>query len=70
MRTSELPQDVVEDLKDAEYTIEQIESMTPNEVMDKWLVWNGIQGYTDQILVLAHVLVCMKHLEDAIEEAQ
>ena len=69
MRTSELPQDVVEDLKEADFSIETIEGMRPEEVLDAWLVWNGIIGFTGQILQLCHILVLRKHLDEAIEDA-
>ena len=26
------------------------ESLSPRELLDAWLSWNGIHGYTDQIL--------------------
>lgn len=35
---------------DCEYSPEKIKEMTPRNKVDNWLKWNGIQGYTDDIL--------------------
>lgn len=70
MRTCDLPQDVVEALKDAEFTIEEIERMPPTEIMNNWLVWEGIAGYTDQILALARCVIAREQLDRAIEGAE
>ena len=35
---------------DCEYSPEKIKEMTPRQKVDNWLKWNGIQGYTDDIL--------------------
>lgn len=29
-----------------------LEDLTPKEVLDIWLTWEGIQGYTEQIIKL------------------
>lgn len=70
MRTNELPQDVVEELKEAEHTIDGIEAMSPAQTMDAWLTWNGIINFTDQILELARCVVAREQLDRAIEEAE
>lgn len=33
---------------------------TPREILESWLEWNGIQGYTDVIL---QVISCLPHNE-------
>lgn len=35
---------------DYEYSPEKIKEMTPRQKVNAWLKWNGIQGYTDDIL--------------------
>lgn len=35
---------------DCEYPLEVISKMTPGQKIDNWLIWNGIQGFTDDIL--------------------
>ena len=45
----------IEDLKDylveeAEYSREEVEGITPFELVHHWLQWNGILGYTSDIL--------------------
>lgn len=44
----ELLQDCLEG--DCEYPREVIAEMTPRQKVKNWLEWNGIQGYTDDIL--------------------
>ena len=46
-----------QDLKDflvyeAEYDKESVEKMNSKELMDAWLSWEGILGYTNQIIEL------------------
>lgn len=35
---------------DCEYPLEVIAEMTPRQKVKNWLEWNGIQGFTDDIL--------------------
>lgn len=35
---------------DCEYPLEVIAEMTPRQKVNAWLIWNGIQGFTDDIL--------------------
>lgn len=35
---------------DCEYPLEVIAEMTPRQKIDNYLIWNGIQGFTDDIL--------------------
>lgn len=35
---------------DCEYPHEVIAEMTPRQKVNAWLIWNGIQGFTDDIL--------------------
>lgn len=35
---------------DCEYPLEVIGEMTPRQKINNWLEWNGIQGFTDDIL--------------------
>ena len=35
---------------DCEYPLEVIAKMTPRQKVNAWLIWNGIQGFTDDIL--------------------
>ena len=44
----ELLQNYLED--DCEYSSEAIAKMTPRHKVKNWLEWNGIQGFTDDIL--------------------
>ena len=44
----DLLQDCLED--DCGYSPEKIKKMTPRQKVKNWLEWNGIQGYTDDIL--------------------
>ena len=44
----ELLQDCLEG--DCEYPLEVIAEMTPRQKVNAWLIWNGIQGFTDDIL--------------------
>lgn len=44
----ELLQDCLEG--DCEYPLEVIAEMTPRQKVKNWLEWNGIQGFTDDIL--------------------
>lgn len=37
---------------EAEYSEESVYQMTPYELVDAWLQWNGIIGYTDDIIDL------------------
>ena len=41
---------VIADLVDSGCTLDQIQQMSPSEAMDKWLIWNGIIGWTELIL--------------------
>jgi hypothetical protein len=34
-----------------------IDDMTPKEVIDAWLCWNGVVGYTDAILELVSLFL-------------
>ena len=45
---------IISDMIDDEYgySEEQINSMSPYDILDAWLQWEGIQGYTDDILTL------------------
>lgn len=44
----ELLQEILEG--DCEYPLEVIAEMTPRQKVKNWLEWNGIQGFTDDIL--------------------
>ena len=44
----ELLQNCLED--DYEYSPEKIKKMTPRQKVKNWLEWNGIKGFTDDIL--------------------
>lgn len=35
---------------DCEYPLEVIAEMTPRQKVNAWLIWNGIRGFTDDIL--------------------
>ena len=35
---------------DCEYPLEVISKMTPRQKINNWLIWNGIEGFTDDIL--------------------
>lgn len=35
---------------DCEYTLEVIAEMTPRQKINNYLIWNGIEGFTDDIL--------------------
>ncbi len=35
---------------DCEYPLEVIAEMTPRQKINNYLIWNGIQGFTDDIL--------------------
>ena len=35
---------------DCEYPLEVIAKMTPRQKINNWLIWNGIEGFTDDIL--------------------
>ncbi len=35
---------------DCEYPLEVIAEMTPRQKVNAWLIWNGFQGFTDDIL--------------------
>lgn len=35
---------------DCEYPLEVIAEMTPRQKINNWLIWNGIEGFTDDIL--------------------
>lgn len=35
---------------DCEYPLEVIAEMTPSQKVNAWLIWNGIQGFTGDIL--------------------
>lgn len=37
-------------IDDAEYDEQEVMNMTPYELIDKWLKWEGIIGYTEDIL--------------------
>lgn len=37
-------------LDTGDYTIEQLQDLTPYELFDKWLRYEGIIGYTDEII--------------------
>ena len=37
---------------EAEYDKESVEKMNSKELMDAWLSWEGILGYTNQIIEL------------------
>lgn len=44
-------QELIEHLCDeTERTPKEVEAMTPYEMVDAWLRWNGIIGYTDDII--------------------
>ena len=69
MKTHELPQDVVEDLKE-NHSVEEIERMSPKEVFRRWLEWEGIIGFEDSILALARIVILRQMLDEAIEDAE
>jgi hypothetical protein len=54
-----LPNNVVNDLLNAEYTAQDIAQMSRREVIDAWLIYNGIIGFTTLIMN-----VCDKTKED------
>ena len=35
---------------EAEYSEEDIDSMTDYEMLDAWLIYNGIVGYTEELI--------------------
>lgn len=35
---------------DCEYPLDVIAEMTPRQKINNWLIWNGIEGFTDDIL--------------------
>lgn len=35
---------------EAEYSVQYVGNMTDYELFDAWLKWNGIIGYTDDII--------------------
>lgn len=35
---------------ECEYPLEVIAEMTPRQKINNWLIWNGIEGFTDDIL--------------------
>lgn len=37
-------------IEEAEYNEMEVEEMNPLELIDAWLQWNGIIGYTGEIL--------------------
>ena len=37
-------------INDAEYPEDMVNDMTPFELLDHWLEWEGICGYTEEIL--------------------
>ena len=45
---------IISDMIDVEYDYseEDVNSMSPYELIDAWLQWEGIIGYTDDILTL------------------
>lgn len=46
-------QELIEHLCDeTERTPKEVEAMTPYEMVDAWLRWNGIIGYTDDIIYM------------------
>lgn len=46
-----LQKDLEETLEgDCKYSHEIIAEMTPRQKVNAWLIWNGIQGFTDDIL--------------------
>lgn len=43
-------------VEEAEYKIEDVESMTDRELLDAWLLFNGIVNYTDDIIDVLEAL--------------
>ena len=45
---------IISDMIDVEYgySEEDVNSMSPYELIDAWLQWEGLRGYTDDILTL------------------
>lgn len=39
-------------LFEAGYTQDELQNMEPREFIDAWLTWNGIIGYTDELIEL------------------
>lgn len=62
-----------EELKDylvyeAEHTEAEVESMTDFELVDAYLTWNGIIGYTEDIIdVVRHAFGDMSDDEDIMD---
>lgn len=47
MRIEDIPDNVLADVRQREFTDEQIEKMSAREVFDEYLKWNGIIGWAD-----------------------
>lgn len=58
VKCDEVVQGIISDMMDEEYgySEEEINSMSPYELIDEWLQWEGIIGYTDDILTLVRRL--------------
>ena len=58
VKCDEVVQGIISDMMDEEYgySEEEINSMSPSELIDEWLQWEGIIGYTDDILTLVRRL--------------
>lgn len=47
-------------MNEAEYTEEEIANMEPRDLVDAWLTWNGMLGYTDDIISLVRCAYNLK----------
>lgn len=60
MTREELIESLVEEEGEEYFEREQLESMSPRDLLNTWLTWQGIQGFTDDILEACQAL----HLPD------
>jgi len=52
---------------DAEYTSEKVENMTQFELLDAYLEWEGIIGYTHDIITVVASVFGIDYLYDMYE---
>jgi hypothetical protein len=61
-----IPDGVMDGLRE-NFSLEEVAAMSPRMVMDEWLKWEGIIGYTDPILRLAKICIFAQLLDEANE---
>lgn len=59
MKIADIPSKVLFALQD-NYKVEEIEAMTPEEVFEHWLEWEGIIGWSGTILEVLKKLGIIK----------